>query len=1743
MYDIFYIGNNTELKEKYPFSKQIDDVSSIKSNTALYWLVESNTSITDWDIFEFKPDQYTVNFEHKWKWNDENYGGVCLIPKTGGDETVFHNKIVCKKQFDILLQETPGDYFEKNKHSTHVWCVDPQYVLGDDINWAPGNFEPDFIHSFHLRGQLEFKYPELEGGIKLYPREWTSAQFKYHKFLDTKVDYPVMYVKDVNDYAQRNIYKDEYVWLIDKEHNINDDTVDWVPNPFEKEYIHCFRMPYQLKEKYPMAMGGIRLVPLNWKDAELKIHPACPIEDEAYDVFYVDDDEFNSDTYNEYASRSKTDWFWIVDRDHTFNGKLLYVPAQHEQEYIHVFKIPGHLEERYPVDIKEPWDIRCGGVRLVNKQFDMTKHKYQEDIVPVRYDIFYVDDLNDYATPARKSRTKMFWLVDSEHQINEEFKYVPQRYDQKYIQVFKFPGDLEHKYPRNITNISDNRAGGIKLVPVNGNGDAKYIDQNPVGGKVYPIKFTDETDVEVTEDTWIVPEAFKDSITVIPWQPSVFEKNTQHVFASGLLRWHPVDWNGEVKEHDFSPVIVDIKYEVFDSYAQGLENSKFNWFWVVDPQVTVLDNFDWNFQPNIFDEGKPHVWQKLNPITNKQYDYGGVELRHKNEKKGRPKYIREHACVQQEYPVHVLTEQDYCTGLKATFEKIAADCPTDMFWVVDAFVQVDSDFDFSYYPTQYDRDVVHVWKHTGENRNSGIRLVPKSTQFKHDQQIVDNSFTKLKQLPQVASQDPQWPVIRLTDLTAKEIKGILQEADTQYVWTVEPGIELDEELIKKSYLPHYYRHNVVHVWKNQGTDGYGGLRLWPTTFDADSLTDQQVATCSIPNQFILDSTAGPQKQYPVYFLTNKDYDKGLVTVYTELAEQTETRMFWVVDANIRVDKDFNFGFIPSQFDMDVVHIWEHESDTLASGIKLFPKNTEFKNDKQILENNYNKLKVMNTVSSFDNTWPIVTLNKLTVKEVGKVLKDHSQSAYVWTHDINIELDNSVIEKSYLPNYEHRNNVHVWKNNDTEGYGGLRLWPTSYDIESLTDEQVLTCSIPDQFIMEGAAGTQKRYPVYYLTADDVKAGLKHTYEKLAEQTETRMFWVVDAFVQVCDDFEFTYSPSQFDTDVVHIWKHASTSRQTGVRLMPTSLDYDSDIQINDNSFAKLKQIPQVATQDPVWPVEKFDTVSIDELQNLLTKHKDRDFLWTVDPDIELDETIIQQSIIPHLNNVNVVHVWKRTNSEGLVVGHGGLRLWPTWFDADTITDEQLITSSVPDQLILDSVAGPQKEFPIFELDTSGDVLEQIKNFESVCDSTMYWCVDPNVTYVDDWKFDYIPTKWEEHVVHVFLDTNDEPRSVRLIPTGTITDNDLSIKHIVNNSFEHLKVVYRHATRPTVLPVYGFNTETSANTNGKESLKQQLEAFSAHADGKPFFTVDDDVTVLPDFEYAYTAQLDSVDKTHVWQRLNPRTGNTHSYGGVRLWPNPPTLALKELTTDRIKLNRMDARKLQYVKQPASLFAEYNIVMLSYKEDIQLVEQRIQRIQEQTNSTVIHVRGVEGIFEAHKAAAGKVSSSMFWVVDADADIKEDFDFSYIPDAYDHEVVHVWASENPITGMEYGYGGVKLFNTQQVLDATSWGLDFTTGLSNRFKSMPQVSCVTRFNTDPYSTWRSAFRECVKLCMNTDSESKQRLEAWLNPIADSKFAQEARLGAEQGVQYATSNKNNSALLAKINDYSWLQEMYESSDN
>jgi hypothetical protein len=122
-----------------------------------------------------------------------------------------------------------------------------------------------------------------------------------------------------------------------------------------------------------------------------------------------------------------------------------------------------------------------------------------------------------------------------------------------------------------------------------------------------------------------------------------------------------------------------------------------------------------------------------------------------------------------------------------------------------------------------------------------------------------------------------------------------------------------------------------------------------------------------------------------------------------------------------------------------------------------------------------------------------------------------------------------------------------------------------------------------------------------------------------------------------------------------------------------------------------------------------------------------------------------------------------------------------------------------------------------------------------------------------------------------------------------------------------------------------------------------------------------------------------------------------------------------------------------------------------------------------------------------------------------------------------------------------VKLLPKKQTLAMDTGKPDMTTSIGTRFNAMPEVSNITAFNTDPFSTWRSAFRECCKLASRVidgqvDEETEHRLTIWRTVGTDDSIA-----GAVAGTFWGTLNKDNLEELIKINDYNWLREKYEST--
>lgn len=317
-------------------------------------------------------------------------------------------------------------------------------------------------------------------------------------------------------------------------------------------------------------------------------------------------------------------------------------------------------------------------------------------------------------------------------------------------------------------------------------------------------------------------------------------------------------------------------------------------------------------------------------------------------------------------------------------------------------------------------------------------------------------------------------------------------------------------------------------------------------------------------------------------------------------------------------------------------------------------------------------------------------------------------------------------------------------------------------------------------------------------------------------------------------------------------------------------------------------------------------------------------------------------------------------------------------------------------------------------------------------------------------------------------------------------------------------------------------------------ENFNAIKSKAFTKFFWVVWDDLVVCEDFTFDYRVPKWDEEYIHVFK-------NANFYDGICLLPKAATPSDREFKS-RFFVVKKEVEIVASNPQP------YDIVFISYNEPN--AEENYKRLIERFPRAK-RVSGVKGIHQAHIKAAQISTTKLFWVVDGDAEIVDDFNFSidYIPH-YDvgnrdvlHKTVQVWRSKNPINGLEYGYGGVKLFPRDLVLNMDTNTADMTTSISDYFKPAPAVSNITRFNTDPFTTWRSAFRECAKLSSkvidsNYDSETDERLQTWCSKGLEEPFGKYAIAGAKLGKEFGEKYSGIIEIMTRINDFEWLETQF-----
>ena len=240
-------------------------------------------------------------------------------------------------------------------------------------------------------------------------------------------------------------------------------------------------------------------------------------------------------------------------------------------------------------------------------------------------------------------------------------------------------------------------------------------------------------------------------------------------------------------------------------------------------------------------------------------------------------------------------------------------------------------------------------------------------------------------------------------------------------------------------------------------------------------------------------------------------------------------------------------------------------------------------------------------------------------------------------------------------------------------------------------------------------------------------------------------------------------------------------------------------------------------------------------------------------------------------------------------------------------------------------------------------------------------------------------------------------------------------------------------------------------------------------------------------------------------------------------------------------------------------HNIVFISYQEPN--AEDNWLKLKERFPDAQ-RLHGIVGIHNAHRQAANIFytpflksmlsvanvkqhcsGQNHFWVVDGDSIISDDFTFD-VPSQLIRDGVYVYKALNPVNGLTYGYGGIKLLPIEQTANMNINNVDMTTSISKNFFPVNQVASTTNFNTDPFNTWKSAFRECVKLSSKiieeqVDIETDQRLDAWCTIGNDKLYGNYCINGAIEGRVYGRTNRGNIDALKLINNFSWLENKFK----
>jgi len=233
--------------------------------------------------------------------------------------------------------------------------------------------------------------------------------------------------------------------------------------------------------------------------------------------------------------------------------------------------------------------------------------------------------------------------------------------------------------------------------------------------------------------------------------------------------------------------------------------------------------------------------------------------------------------------------------------------------------------------------------------------------------------------------------------------------------------------------------------------------------------------------------------------------------------------------------------------------------------------------------------------------------------------------------------------------------------------------------------------------------------------------------------------------------------------------------------------------------------------------------------------------------------------------------------------------------------------------------------------------------------------------------------------------------------------------------------------------------------------------------------------------------------------------------------------------------DGLPVKYVDSPRArvIYRPLDVVFLSNGEPGE--QERYERLCELSGRTVKWVKGIDGRERALRHSAEISTTSWFILFPGKLWADDNFDFDFQPIRHHQPKHYIFYARNPLNDLVYGHQAAVCYHRQLVLDTVDYGLDFT--MSKLHDIVPMISGTAQYNTTPIITWRTAFREAIKLRVDGSDESLARLRTWMT-TARGNNCEWSIIGAEDGLGYYDSVNGNHADLMKTFSWQWLENYF-----